>query len=73
MLVTRPWYGESREAASVWLRTSRGHTYSRMTRNWVGELARYDELATPDDFLSEWERYVHEVADRRWSTGTPLG
>ncbi|MEY9934140.1 hypothetical protein ABH926_008804 [Catenulispora sp. GP43] len=64
--------GESREAASVWLRTSRGHTYSRMTRNWVGELARCDGLAAPDDFLGEWERYVHEVADRRRSMGKPL-
>ncbi|MFD0631665.1 hypothetical protein [Catenulispora yoronensis] len=64
--------GESREAASVWLRTSRGRTYSRMTRNWVGELTRRDGLAEYDDFLDEWERYTAEVADRRRSIGKPL-
>ena len=65
--------GESREAASVWLRTSRGRTYSRMTRNWVSELARCGGLATPHHFLSAWERYMAEVADRRRSMGKPLG
>lgn len=64
--------GESREAARVWLRTSRGRTYSRITRNWVGELGRFDGLAAPDAFLSQWERYVREVADRRRSMGKPL-
>jgi len=61
--------GESRESASVWLRTSRGRTYSRMTRDWVGELVRHDGLAAAEDFLDEWERYVHEVAGRRRSMG----
>jgi hypothetical protein len=58
--------GDSRESASIWLRTKDGRTVSRLVRPWPGgELARWEGVASPDDFVHPWETYLAEVAQRR--------
>jgi hypothetical protein len=64
--------GQSRESASVWLRTSDGRTTSQMKRSWVGEVARHDGLAMAEDFFDVWEHHVAEVAERRRTMGKPM-
>jgi hypothetical protein len=62
--------GNSREAASIWLRTRNGHITSRFVRPWPsGELARHEGLAQPGDFAEPWEAYLAAVAQRRREMG----
>ncbi len=61
--------GTNCESATIWLRTLDGVLVSRMTRPWVGEVARMEGLARPADFSEQWEGYLAEVAQRRRQLG----
>jgi hypothetical protein len=62
--------GNSRESASIWLRTRDGRTVSRLVQTWpVGELARREGVASPGDFEDRWESFLAEVAQRRREMG----
>jgi hypothetical protein len=65
--------GQSRESASVWLRTVDGRTTSRMDRTWAGAVGSRDGLAALEDFLVCWEGHVATVAARRRAMGKPVG
>jgi len=64
--------GQSRESASVWLRTVDGRTTTRMERPWVGAVRSRDGLAAPEDFLAGWEEHVASVAARRRAMGKTM-
>jgi hypothetical protein len=64
--------GRSRESASVWLRTVDGRTTSFMERPWAGGIGSRDGLASPGDFLDDWEDHVAAVAARRQAMGKPM-
>jgi len=64
--------GQSRESASVWLRTVDGRTTTRMERPWVGAVRSRDGLAAPEDFLVGWEEHVASVAARLRAMGKPM-
>jgi hypothetical protein len=62
--------GQTRESASIWVRTTRHGLVSRFTRPWpVGEVARTEGFAQPSDFAQQWETYLAEVAQRRSQMG----
>ena len=58
--------GATREAASIWLRTTKNGLVSRFTRPWpIGEVARAQGFAQPRDFDEQWANHLAEVAQRR--------
>jgi hypothetical protein len=62
--------GDSREAASIWIRTKKGALVSRITRPWpIGEVARMEGFSKPSDFAQQWETYLDEVSHRRRQMG----
>jgi hypothetical protein len=61
--------GASHESATIWLRTVGGVLLSRMTRPWVGEIARLEGFAQPSDFSHQWESHLEAVAQRRRQMG----
>jgi len=64
--------GQSREGASIWLRTRNGNTWSRFVRPWPGgALDRRSGLAQPDDFAASWQAYLADVAERRRQMSRP--
>ena len=62
--------GRTSEGASIWLRSRRGLTTSRLVRPWpTGELARLGGLAQPSDFTEAWEACLAVIAERRHKMG----
>ncbi|GIH14958.1 hypothetical protein [Rugosimonospora africana] len=61
--------GESRESASIWIRTVDGVLVSRISRLFVGEFGRMEGFAQPEDFFPQWETHLDEVARRRRDLG----
>ena len=61
--------GASRESASIWLRNTDSGLVSRLSLPWVGEVARLDGVARPEDFAHPWETHLAEVAQRRRQMG----
>lgn len=62
--------GRSSESASIWIRTTDGMLRSSMVRPWpLGELARIEGFAQPNDFSDQWHRHLKDVAERRRRMG----
>lgn len=57
--------GVSKESASILIRSINGVVVSRFSRDWpIGEVARLEGFARPDDFAIQWQTYLAEVANR---------
>jgi hypothetical protein len=62
--------GQTREGASIWLRTRDGRTVSRLVRPWPGgELARREGISDVASFSDHWESCLAEIAQRRQEKG----
>ena len=61
--------GDNREAATIWLRTTKGVLTSRMSPSWGNEMGRVEGFAQPDDFSDVWETYLDDIAERRRQLG----